>query len=70
MSTPLVISLCRSTVTVHHTRTPSIKRGKSVPATTSDIVHAVILWSERPETLKKVLSQLPDITSFTQDPKK
>jgi hypothetical protein len=70
VSSPLVISLCRSIVTVHHTRTPTIKRGKGVPATTSDIVHAVILWSERPEMMKKVLSQLPEVTSFTQEPKK
>lgn len=68
--TPIVISLCRSTVTVHHTRTSTTKRGKRVPATTTDIVHAAILWSEQPETLKKVLSQLPDVTSFTQEPKK
>lgn len=67
--TQLEISLCRSIVRVIHTRTETIKRGKRVPATTSDIVHAVIMWSERPEMLKKVLMQLTDIVSFTQEAK-
>jgi len=68
--TTLEISLCRSVVRVTHTRTETIKRGKRVPATTADIVHAVILWSESPETMKKVLLQLPDVVSFTQEAKK
>jgi len=70
MPPTLTISLCSSTVTVTHTRNATSKRGKRVPAHTADIVHATILWSEQPEMLKKVLEQLPDVTGFTQEPKK
>jgi hypothetical protein len=71
MPTTVHISLCRSIVSVTHSRPDhSVKRGKRVPASTADIVHAAILWSEQPEMLKKVLLQLPDVTGFVQTPKK